>query len=78
VHRRPRASRSVAVNPERGFTLMEMMVVVAVIGLLSAAAIVFVKPGQYAGTSRSYAHQIAALVDGVRQRAVASHTYQML
>jgi prepilin-type N-terminal cleavage/methylation domain-containing protein len=78
VKRRPRATSSAAVNPERGFTLMEMMIVVAVIGLLAAAAIVFVKPGQFAGSSRGYAHQIAALVEGVRQRAVASRTYQML
>jgi prepilin-type N-terminal cleavage/methylation domain-containing protein len=62
----------------RGFTLIEVMVVIAIIGLLTVAAVMFVKPRSYAATAQGYAQEVAALCDSVRQRAVASRTYQKL
>lgn len=55
-----------------------MMVVIAIIGILAVAALVFVNPRSFAATSRGYAQEIASLCDSVRQRAVASRTYQKL
>lgn len=52
--------------------------VIAIIGLLAVSALVFVRPRSFAATSRGYAQEIASLVDSVRQRAVASRTYQKL
>ncbi len=65
-------------DPASGFTLIELMVVIAVVGLLSVSAVMFVKPRSYAASAQGYAHEVAALCDSVRQRAVASRTYQKL
>ena len=65
-------------DPNCGFTLIELMVVIAVVGLLSVSAVLFVKPRSYAASAQGYAHEVAALCDSVRQRAVASRTYQKL
>lgn len=55
-----------------------MMVVIAIVGLLAASATVFVRPRSFAASARGYAQEVAALCDSVRQRAVASRTYQKL
>ncbi|HEU5055305.1 MAG TPA: type II secretion system protein [Kofleriaceae bacterium] len=61
-----------------GFTLIEVMVVIAIIGLLAVSAVLFVKPRSYAASAQGYAQEVASLCDSVRQRAVASRTYQKL
>ncbi len=61
-----------------GFTLIEVMVVIAIIGLLAVSAVMFVKPRSYAASAQGYSQEIASLCDSVRQRAVASRTYQKL
>jgi prepilin-type N-terminal cleavage/methylation domain-containing protein len=67
-----------AADARSGFTLIEVMVVVAIIALLAVSAVLFVNPRSFAATSRGYAQEIASLCDSVRQRAVASRTFQKL
>lgn len=73
-----KAARGAAADSRCGFTLIEVMVVIAIVGLLTVSAVMFVKPRAYAASAQGYAQQIAALCDSVRQRAVASRTYQKL
>jgi prepilin-type N-terminal cleavage/methylation domain-containing protein len=61
-----------------GFTLIEVAVVIMIIGILAGVAVVFVKPRSQAETARGYAHEIAALCDAARQRAVATRTRQRI
>lgn len=72
------ARRGAASAGGAGFTLVEVLVVIAMVGVLSAVALVFVRPGSLAAGARGYADEIAALCDAVRQRAVASRTYQRI
>lgn len=77
THRNTRSPRSGGVAT-RGFGLMELLTVIAMVGVLSGVAVLFIKPSSYAATARGYAHEISALCDVVRQRAVASRTRQMI
>lgn len=61
-----------------GFTLVEVAVVIIIVGVMAAVAVVFIKPRSTAETARGYAHEIAALCDAVRQRAVATRKKQRI
>lgn len=65
-------------SADGGFTLVEVAVVIIIVGVLAAVAVVFVKPRSTAETARGYAHEVAALCDAVRQRAVATRTKQRI
>lgn len=73
-----RPHRRAASSGGEGFTLVEVIVVITMVGVLAAVALVFVRPSSAASTSRGYADQVAALCDAARQRAVASRTYQRI
>jgi prepilin-type N-terminal cleavage/methylation domain-containing protein len=73
-----RPHRRAASSGGEGFTLVEVIVVITMVGVLAAVALVFVKPGSAAATSRGYADEVAALCDAARQRAVASRTVQRI
>lgn len=62
----------------RGVTLVELMVVVAIVGVLSALSFFLVKSTSYAGTPRGFTEQIAAVADTARLRAVATRKWQRL
>jgi prepilin-type N-terminal cleavage/methylation domain-containing protein len=75
VKRPPRAAASTG---GRGFTLVEVAVVICMIGVLAAVAALFLNPRTTAETSRGYAQEVAALCETMRQRAVATRTWQRL
>lgn len=54
------------------------MAVIVIVGLMAAAAVVFITPRSYAATARGYAYELTALMDTARQRAVATRTYQRI
>jgi len=70
---RPRASRA-----DAGFTLVELMVVVAIAAVLVSAAVVMVRPERYARSSWGVGEQIVAELENMRLRAVATRKWQRL
>lgn len=75
---RPPHASSAPSRENAGFTIVELMAVIVIVGLLAAAAVVFVTPRSFASTARGYTFEISALCDSARQRASASRTYQRL
>lgn len=63
---------------QAGFTLVEMMVVVAIMAILMTLAAVQMSASKSAHSTEGFADQIAAEIDGARQRAVAKDRWQLI
>lgn len=61
-----------------GFTLVELMVVVAIVAVLVSMTLVAVSSTTYAKTPRGFADQISAMAETAHQRAVANNRWQQL
>jgi prepilin-type N-terminal cleavage/methylation domain-containing protein len=61
-----------------GLTLIELMVVIAIVGVLMTVAVLSVQGSSYAKTVQGFANEIAAEVDAARMRAVATGRRQQL
>jgi len=63
---------------ERGFTLVELMIVTAIIGVLTVVAVLSLNPDRYAKNAKGYSEEISATIENVRVRATASRKWQRL
>jgi|GEM_PF-2635788 len=63
---------------QRGVTLIELMVVVAVVGVLVGLAAFILKPSGYARTARGYGDMIIAEIETMRLRSTASNRWQRI
>jgi hypothetical protein len=55
-----------------------MMTAVAIIGVLTTAAGLLIKPSEYAKSARGFTDRVAAILDMARERAVASRRFQRI
>lgn len=62
----------------RGFTLVELMAVIAVMGVLLTYAVVRIRGAQYNASVYSFAEKINAEIDSMRIRATANGRWQRL
>ena len=70
--------RSAVKHRQGGFSLVELMTVMAIVGVLSTIAMVTMNPGKNANAVEGYADMIAARFDIGRQRAQATGRYQRM
>lgn len=54
------------------------MSVLAIVGVLAAVAVFYVRPSDYAGTTKGFADQVASLADQNRLRALSTQKIQRL
>ena len=74
-----RTGEASAVNSQSGFTLFEVLIVLAIIALVTAAAILVPRPGSATAGVKSTAFSVAALLRHARSQAIVrGHTTSVL
>lgn len=63
---------------QRGVTLIELMVVVAIIGILTGIAVVMIQPDGYARTAHGFGSKVSATLESMRIRATSTRKWQRL
>jgi len=63
---------------ERGFTLIELMVVVAIVAILVVVAVLSMSPAKHARSTVGFTEELASTLEGMRVRAVATRKWQRL
>lgn len=71
-------TQRVRVRSQAGFTLVELMTVVAIVGVISGIALMAIDQTSYAGTVRGFANETAAEMDTARMRAVSTRKWQRI
>ncbi|HTM20390.1 MAG TPA: GspH/FimT family pseudopilin [Kofleriaceae bacterium] len=61
-----------------GFTLVELLVVVALVGVVTAIAFASMSGSSYAGTVQGYSDEVANTLETARLRAVSSRRWQRI
>lgn len=74
----PLLTQSSRVSRESGFTLTELMVVVVLIGVLSALALASISTQRHADTASGFGDQIVAEAETARMRAAATRKWQRM
>lgn len=71
---RPRDRR----RRQRGFTLIELMVVVAIIAVIVSVAVLAIRPGELSKSGRAYTERVTAKLEELRLRATTTRKWQRL